>query len=270
MLRAQAAQVWLTTRRPEVARAFSPGELVRLSRHGGARDKHQLPEPTDRKAVAVRRLLSAQLLPALTAPAVAVSEGPHDLTTYSSADRHRAAAGLSLSAAGVRLISADNGSGGGTGQIPRIAALAKGMGFRVIALIDCDPVKTSATALAEIETACDVVVRLPPSTAVDLALVTGVDVSSLRAAAAVLPAYGVTDPTSGFADADVRKAIVQFLHKKGLHEQYLDALVDELGSVPPVLDAALAAVATAANVRYAGPHRIDLTVPASLASGSGP
>lgn len=94
VLRARAAQVWLTTRRPEVARAFAPGELVRLGRGGGARAHHLLPQPTDKKEIAVRRLLHAQLLPALTAPVVAIVEGPHDLTTYSSADRHRAATAL--------------------------------------------------------------------------------------------------------------------------------------------------------------------------------
>lgn len=175
VLRGRAAQLWLTTRRPEVARAFAPGELVRLTRYGGARAHHLVPEPTDKKEVAVRRLVHAQLLPALTAPAVAITEGPHDLTSYSSADRHRAATALPLAAAGVRLISADNGSGGGTGQIPRVAQLARAMGFRVIALIDCDPAKTSAAVATEIEAACDVVVRLPPSTAIELALLTGVD-----------------------------------------------------------------------------------------------
>lgn len=261
VLRSRAGQLWLTTRRPEAARAFAPGELVRLSRNGGVRGHHMLPEPTDRKEVAVRRLLHTQLLPALTAPVVAITEGPHDLTTYSSADRHRAAATLPLSAAGVRLISADNGSGGGTGQIPRVAELAHALGFRVIALIDRDPAKTSATVLAEIEARCDAVVRLPESTAIELALMTGIDVPTLRAAAGVLPAYGVADPTNGASDADVAKAIAQLLHKKGLHEQFLDVLVDEFGAVPPLLDSALTAVATAADAHYPGPSRIDLTLP---------
>ena len=263
VLRAQAAQVWLTTRRPEVARAFAPSELVRLGRKGGTRTHHVLLQPTDRKAVAVRRLLHAQLLPALTAPTVAIVEGPHDLTTYTSADRHRAVTALPLAAAGVRLISADNGSGGGTGQIPRVAELARAMGFRVIALIDSDPVKTSAMILTQIEATCDAVVRLPASTAIELALTTGVDIATLRAAAGVLPAYDVADPTTGVPDAAVPKAIAHLIHQKGLHEQFLDALVDELGSVPPVLDAALNAVATAGDANYAEPARIDMRPPIS-------
>ncbi|MHB8448857.1 MAG: hypothetical protein ACYDAQ_00055 [Mycobacteriales bacterium] len=262
VLRARADQVWLTTRRPEAARAFTPGELVRLSRGATGRAHHLVPEPTDKKEVALRRLLHAQLLPALTAPVVAITEGIHDLTAYSAADRHRSATALPLSAAGVRLICADNGSGGGTGQIPRVATLARALGFRVIALIDGDPKKRSGSVLADIEAACDVVVRLPESAAIEVALTAGVDVTALRAAAAVLLAYGVTDPTVGKADDDVSDAVVKLLHDKGLHEQFLDALVDELGSVPPLLDSVLSAVATAAGLASNGSMTIEVAAPA--------
>jgi hypothetical protein len=268
VLRARAAQVWLTTRRTEVARAFAPAELVRLSRSDGTRISHVLAEPADRKEIAVRRLLHAQLLPALTAPVVAIVEGPHDVTAYSSAERHRVATAWPLAAAGVRLISADSGSGGGTSQIPRVAALARAMGFRVIALIDRDPAKTSTDTLAQIEEACDVVVRLPPSCAIELALVVGVDVADLRKAAEVVPAYGVPDPTSGIADGDVPKAIAKVLHKQGLHEQFLDALVEQRGAVPPAIDAALTAVTLGACTDYAGPTRIDLVTPTTPVGGA--
>ncbi len=268
-LRARAGQVWLATRRPEAARAFAPSELIRLTRRGGKRAHHVLPEPADRKDVALRRLLHSQLLPALTAPTVAITEGPHDLTTYSRADRARGAGALPLSAFGVRLISADSGSGGGIGQIPRVAELAHQMGFRVIALIDHDKPKAATTTLPPIEQACDFVVRLPAGMAVEGAILGGVDVAKLRAAAAVLPDYAVTDPTVGVNDANVTKDLAQLLHDKGLHEQFLDALLDELRALPPVLDAALTAVANAADPAYAGPTLIDLAPPAA-ASGATP
>lgn len=261
VLRARADQVWLTTRRPEAVRAFAPGELVRLSRGATGRAHHLVPEPADKKEVALRRLLHAQLLPALTAPVVAITEGVHDLTAYAAADRHRSATALPLSAAGVRLICADNGSGGGTGQIPRVAALARALGFRVIALIDGDPKKRSGSVLTDIEAACDAVVRLPDSAAIEVALTAGVDVKALRAAVAVLPVYGVPDPTVGKADDEVSDAVVQLLHHKGLHEQFLDALSDELGSVPPLLDAVLNAVATAAGAAGNGPMTIEVAAP---------
>ncbi len=270
VLRSRADQVWLTTRRPEAARAFAPGELVRLSRGPSGRAHHLVPDPTDRKEVALRRLLHAQLLPALTASVVAITEGVHDLTSYGAADRHRSATDLPLSAAGVRLICADNGSGGGTGQIPRVATLARILGFRVIALVDGDPAKRSSGVLGEIEAACDAVVRLPDSAAIEVALTAGVNAETLRAAAAVLPAYGVPDPTVDKADEDVASAVVRLLHSKGLHEQFLDALVDELGSVPPLLDAALNAAATAAVAAGHGPMTIDVSAPGPSSSTGTP
>jgi hypothetical protein len=268
VLRARADQVWLSTRRPEAARAFAPGELVRLSRTATGRAHHLVPEPTDKKEAALRRLLHAQLLPALTAPVVAITEGLNDLTAYSAADRHRSATALPLSAAGVRLICADNGSGGGTGQIPRVATLARALGFRTIALIDGDPTKKNSDVVAEIESTCDAVVRLPDAAAVEVALTAGVDVKALRAAAAVLPAYGVPDPTVGKADDDVSGALVKLLHSKGLHEQFLDALVDEIGSVPPLLDSVLNAVAASADVASTGPMTIQVDAPATAPSSA--
>nr|WP_207949699.1 hypothetical protein [Mycobacterium eburneum] len=269
-LRAAAAQVWLSTRRPEAARAFTPAELVRLARLKGARSHHQLPAPIDRKEIAVRRLVHTQLLPALTAPVVAIVEGPHDLTTFTAADRHLGAARSTLAAVGVRLVSADNGSGGGTGQIPRVADLARALGFRVVALIDRDPDKTSATVLADIEAACDVVVRLPPKTAIEHALQSGVDAVHLRAAAGALPAYGIPDPSSGVSDGDLSKAVSPVLHKKGLHEQFLDALVESSGALPPIIEEALATVSRVASATYGGPRRVDLPSPGATGAGAAP
>jgi len=224
VLRTQADQVWLTTRRPEVARAFAPDELVRLTRTEGFRAIHQLAPPKDKKEVAVRRLLHAHLLPALTARTIAITEGPHDVTTYTSADRHHAPTALPLAAAGVRLVSADNGSGGGIDQIPRVAELAHALGFRVIALVDGDPAKSSGPALRKVDDTCDAVVRLPDSVAIERALTDGVAPEVLRAAASLLEVYGVDDPTTGVADEHLQAAVTRLLHKGGLHEQFLDAL----------------------------------------------
>ncbi|WP_205626348.1 hypothetical protein [Mycolicibacterium conceptionense] len=265
-LRAVAAQVWLSTRRPEVARAFVPAELVRLARLGGVRSHHRLSAPADKKEIAVRRLVHTQLLPALTAPVVAIVEGPHDLTTFTAADRYYGNARPPLAAVGVRVVSADNGSGGGTGQIPRVADLARALGFRVIALIDRDPDKTSATVLADIEAACDVVVRLPPKTAIEQALQTGVDAVHLRAAAGVLPAYGIPDPSLGKSDSELSSAVSPVLHKKGLQEQFLNAVVENSGALPPVIEDALATVNRVADPAYCGPSRVDLSSPDAATS----
>jgi hypothetical protein len=269
VLRASADQLWITTRRPEVARAFRPGELVRLSRGVTGRGVHLVPEPSDKKEVALRRLLHAQLLPALTATVVAISEGFHDLTAYSAADRYRSMSTLPLASAGVRLICADNGAGGGTSQIPRVATLARALGFLTIAIIDGDPAKRTSSILSEIEAACDAVVRLPDAAAIEVALTAGVDVVALRTAAAVLPAYGVDDPTIGRADGEVADVLIHTLHSKGVHEQFLDALVAEIGSLPPLLDTVLDAVVGAALLGPGEKDTIQVAMHAEPAAPSG-
>lgn len=254
-----ASQAWLTTRRPESARAFEASELVRFTRRGGTRITNRVAAPRDKREVAVQRHLQSQLLPAITATTVAVVEGRHDLTTFAAADRHTSRPTLPLSAHGVRLISADNGEGGGGSQIPRVATLAKSLGFRVVALIDNDPEKKSADVVEEIEAACDAVVRLPERMAIERALLAGARPSHLRAAAAVFGQLGQEDPAAGKGDDELGEAMMRPLHKKGLHEPILSALVDSTSSVPPVLRNALDEVAEVGDIGYEGPSRVDLT-----------
>ncbi len=264
-LRGGAHQVWLTTRRPDVARAFETSELIRLTRHTGDRRVHQVAPPIDRKEAGVHRHVQGQLLPALTATTVAVSEGRHDLSALSAADRRRVPPDLPLAAHGVRLISADAGSGGGTTQIPLVANLAKQLGYRVVALVDGDPAKHADEVLSIIENACDALVRLPDSMAIERAITAGATAGQIRSASAVFLEYGQPDPTNGKADADVPDAVMKMLHSKGLHEQFLGALVDETGSLPPILGNALAGVALTSSPRYPGPKRIDLADPTATA-----
>jgi putative ATP-dependent endonuclease of the OLD family len=263
--RARSAQVWLTTRRADAARAFEVGEIVRLTRHTGVRALHVVSPPVDRKEAAVHRHVQGQLLPALTARTVAIAEGRHDLAALSAADRRRGASDLPLAAHGIRLISADTGSGGGTTQIPRVAHLAKQLGFRIVALIDGDPAKTSAVTVKEIEDACDAVVRLPDTMAVERAILAGATAAQIRTASAIFAEFGQPDPTDGKDEKDVPKAVMNALHSSGLHEQFLGALVDETGALPPVLNNALLGASLAGAPGYAGPKRIDLTDPTATA-----
>ncbi|MFI6827610.1 TOPRIM nucleotidyl transferase/hydrolase domain-containing protein [Kribbella sp. NPDC050241] len=260
-LRAGSAQVWLTTRRADAARAFEVGEIVRLTRHTGVRAVHVVDPPADRKEAAVHRHVQGQLLPALTATTVVICEGRHDLVAFSAADRRRAAPELPLAAYGVRIVSADTGSGGGTTQIPRVANLAKQLGYRVVALIDGDPEKTSADKVQEIEDACDVVVRLPDSMAIERAILTGATTAQLRTASAIFAEFGQPDPTAGKQDSEVAKAVMKALHGNGLHEQFLVALCAAAGALPPVLNGALIVVALASAPGYSGLKRINMTDP---------
>lgn len=259
-LRAASQQVWLTTRRSDAARAFETSEIIRLTRHTGTRIGHQVAPPVDRREASVHRHIQTQLLPALTATTVAVCEGRHDLSAFSAADR-RHPASLPLAAHGIRLLSADAGSGGGTSQIPLVANLAKQLGYRVVALIDGDPAKHAAGAVTAIESACDAVVRLPDSMAVERAILAGATAAQVRAAAKVFPSFGQSDPTIGANDAEDSEAVMKLLHKKGLHEQFLAALVDETGVLPAVMQDALSNVVLCSSPAYAGPTRIDLAAP---------
>ncbi|GAA1451749.1 hypothetical protein GCM10009641_86670 [Mycobacterium cookii] len=261
-LRGAASQTWLTTRRADGARAFETSEFVRLTRHTGQRLAHQVVPPADRKEAGLHRHIQSQLLPALTATAVAVSEGRHDLSALSAADRRRSTPALPLAAHGVRLITADSGSGGGTGQIPQVAKLAHQLGYRVVAMVDGDPAKTAGTVLSDIEAACDALVRLPDSMAIERAILTGATATQLRVAASqVFPMYGLADPTLGKSDPDVSNVVMKVLHSKGLHEQFLGALLEETGALPPIVVAALDATATCSQPSYSGAKRIDLADP---------
>jgi len=63
----------------------------------------------------------------------------------------------------------------------------------------------------------------------------------------------------------VPNVVMKALHSNGLHEQFLGALVDETGALPPVLTNALLSVALAGAPGYPGPKRIDLTDPTTTA-----
>ncbi|WP_329522174.1 hypothetical protein [Spirillospora sp. NBC_01491] len=274
LTRNQAGQVWLSTRRPEATRAFEPGEVVRLTSHGGVRAHHQIARITDRKKLAAMRQLHTQLLPALTAPAVAITEGPHDVAVLNMADRRYPPAKLPLSAHGVRLVAAGTGGDGGIDQIPRVADLAKQLGFRIIGVVDRDKdTPQSAEQLARVTASCDVVVRLPQG-AIEQAMLAGIDLAKIAAASATLTDYQIPDPLAdGASDAVVRQ-LCKALHKQSLHEPMLEALYSELRPAPgptapdqlqpmpavhpPVLAAVLDAIAAAASPTYNGPDLIDV------------
>jgi putative ATP-dependent endonuclease of the OLD family len=106
VLRRTGGQVWLSTRHPEVVRAFDPTEVLRLTRSHGERRRRQLAATTDKKARFARRQLHL-LLPTMTTRSVALLEGPHDLEGYSAvAERRLRDSGtLPPTAYGVRMIA---------------------------------------------------------------------------------------------------------------------------------------------------------------------
>lgn len=259
LLRASSGQVWLSTRRPEVARAFEPVELIRLVRHGGTRSHHRLATVTDHKALSAMRQLHTQLMPALSGPVVAITEGPHDVAALTFVDRRYPPQALPLSAHGVRLVAAGTGQDGGIDQIPRVAELSRQLGFRVLAIIDCDKDNDQTAAqLAKVEKTCDAVVRLPRG-AIERASMAGIALETVAAASAKICAdYGMSDPMATQPTEAGATLLCKLIHKKGLHEQFLAALYDLTGTHPPMLKAALDSLAAVAAAGYAGTSRVDL------------
>jgi putative ATP-dependent endonuclease of the OLD family len=232
VLRGSVGQLWLSTRRPEVARAFPAREITRLSRDP-LRRPHATAEPIERAERLAIRHLHRQLLPAMTANCIAVCEGVHDAATLAAlADRRRTELGLPLPAAyGIRFVEAD-----GIDMVPRIATLAKDLGFRVIALLDYDrPGQASDTALAATQAAADGVARLPERFAIERALVHGVDAEHLRQAASqVMEAFAIPWPqVLTMGDNEIVEFLIEHLKdRNGLHVPFLDALPNRV--LPPV------------------------------------
>jgi hypothetical protein len=165
---------------------------------------------------------------------------------------------LPLSAHGVRLVAAGTGQDGGIDQIPRVAALARQLGFRVLAVIDRDKESPQAAAqLAKIQQTCHAVIRLPKG-AIERAMLTGVERDKIKAASVVLTDYGIPDPLATRTDEAAVTELCKAIHKHGLHEQLLEALYAETGSHPPVIAEALAKITEVANASYDGPQLIDL------------
>lgn len=256
VIRDSSGQSWLTTRRPEAARAFDLQEIIRLSLAPAGRSAHSVGPISDRKVRTALRHLQTQLLPAATARTVVVVEGPHDVAAYAAVDRLGRGATGSLASHGCRLVSADNGHGGGTTQIPRVGWLARQLGFRVVALVDNDSGLADGRMDA-IRDNSDVVVRLAPGMALEDAVLAGYSDPALRAAAALLTEFGIPDPSLGATDeAEVRSRLRAVLHKQSLHEPVVESLSSSEG-LPPTMVMLLDLVRQAADPRYSGPQVME-------------
>ena len=235
-LHRNSGQVWLSTRRPDVVRAFLPEEIIRLTRSHGERRAHQLAKTTDRKERAARRYLHPLLLPAMTARTVGLLEGPHDLEGYTAvADQRLRTLNVAPPAAyGVRMIAPANGDGG-KDELPKLARLAAALGFHVRVVLDNDKPGGDAALIAELTALAEHVIRLPEHSSVEQALVSGVDASRLRIAfERLVTEHGLAGiNVSSIADADLETAIVKALKSKGgLHRPFVEAMPP--GGTPPL------------------------------------
>jgi putative ATP-dependent endonuclease of OLD family len=225
-LRVRAGQAWISTRRSDVVRAFPAEEIIRLTRSHGNRRHHQLQPTTDRKVRAARQQMQLLLLPAMTARAVGLLEGPHDLEGYSAvADRRLRASGTPPPAAhGVRLVAPIGD--GGKAQLPRLARLASDLGFHVKVVLDHDKPGEDAALVAELASLAQLVIRLPERVAVERALVLGLPKANVRTGLSdISHTFGLAVDVDALAEDEVVEATVEALKQKGgLHRPYIDAL----------------------------------------------
>lgn len=241
-LRKAASQFLVTTRRPEVVRAFKNEEILRFTRSHGRRLHHRL-SPTDKASRVVRRLALDQLLSAVTSRTVVLLEGPLDAEGYGAlASRLAVDTGkkeYSLPANGVRLVSPP-GSDGGMSRLPALAKLAGELGFHVRAVIDTDKPGTSDDVITTLLGLVEQLVVLPPRTAVEAALVRGIQGSSLRDTVETLAGLGMPPLPDEIEDEGVAEYLInsKTLKKQGLHVAWVYALEKQ----PPLARRVIAAV----------------------------
>lgn len=242
-LHRRAGQLWLTTRQPEVARAFEPTELLRLTRSDGSRRPFELSMNPNRKERVRRRHLFALLGPAMSARTVVLLEGPHDMETYTAVARRqfRDDNEPPPSAFGVRLVPASvSGSEGGKQELPRIAAMAAELGLAVRIVLDHDKPGTDDDLIEELCEIAEMVIRLPERVAVERAIVFGVVSAELRKALeSVNDDHDLNLDVSAINDLELAEKCVGALKQKGgLHRAFIDALSP--GTTPPLAAAVLA------------------------------
>lgn len=245
LLRREAGQVWLSTRRPEIARSFEMSELIRLtrSRRGDTQSRHVHygRTPTTRAQRIASRELHRQILPAMTARGLIILEGPHDAASYATIAELREVADGTLppEAHGVRVI--DGGAQGGIDKAAQLGEMSRSLGFRVVALVDYDRDEAAAASrLAALQAAADAVVRLPKGLAIEGAILDGLPDADIVAAVTDLSTTnrlplpgGWETLTAGALRTEVMSALKS---NNGLHAQFLFALP---GILPPLACLAL-------------------------------
>lgn len=243
LVHATAGQAILTTRRPEVVRAFDPDELVRFTTRNEVREHHQLPAMTEKTGRVTRRLVLEQLLAALSARTIVLVEGPLDTEGYDAIatrlfrktnKRHH-----SFSANGIRLV-APPGPEGGVTRLPAIAEIALQLGFHVRAIVDNDRPGKEDPAVMTLAGMVEQLVVLPTRTAVEAALIRGVPGAALRETVETLRDLGMPVLPEGMADDEIAEHLIttKIVKKQGLGAAWAHALTHQPPLARAVIEAA--------------------------------
>ncbi len=228
-LRSRAAQVIMTSRQPQLAAAFRPEEIIRLS-GPAARVAASGKAISDVAGREVARFLTTQLIPVMTASAVVITDGPHDRMALEALGRRLSSLNRlnSFPAAGIALADAE-----GTGSLRPLAASAKALRFYTVLLLDNDQASgiPMPQPVADAANAADLAILLPPRMALERLLFAGVaDAEIVRVVSAIGAGYaGVTVPAglATLASADLRRIVAKFLKQTpSLHAAFVDELAE--------------------------------------------
>ena len=233
LLTRTVGQGWVSTRRPEVARSFPVEDLLRLTRKGTARRHFQCDPLTDKTVRGAMRQFQLQLLPAMTARAMLVCEGPHDVAALRAvAERLESIDDTPpLHAHRIELID-----GGGKDHMWKVASLARQLGFHTVSLLDWDRDDDEAeSALARVANNSDFVIRLPLRCAMERALLSGISDDDLESTLETVIAGFQVQALSleGLDQHALEDVALRHILKKGsggLHAAFVEAL--PLGVVP--------------------------------------
>ena len=232
-IRRAGGQVWVTTRMPSVAEVFEPQEVIRLGRDvNGVTTAYQGRRPSSKSESVAAKHWHRNLLPALTSRSVVVVEGPNDFAAlHSLALRLAKEQDEPLPATqGVSMISAGFTGSGGYPSVLRLAASAREIGLRSVAVVDGDVAPDAKDFLEDNKGLADAVIRLPERAAIEVALLHDLadDVvkQALRDAAY---SAGLSTPADldQLSDRQLKREAVSFIKRNSLHAQFVEALAPE-------------------------------------------
>jgi hypothetical protein len=233
LLRTRSGQLWLSTRLGMLGQCFRPDELVRLTVSGdGSRRVHSGNLPVTKSDRLAARHLHLQILPAVSSKTVVIVEGPHDRATlHAVAARFNEEEAIPLPAAHrIAFIDAGSAEGsGGIGAIPRLAKLAKELGFFAVAIIDWDNDEGVAQqCLTQNLAEANVVIRWPRNHGVERVVLSGLSDDVIRATindVAVAMSINLDFDPGTLAGAQLKTRTVKFLKSSGgFHRPFVEAL----------------------------------------------
>ena len=255
-IRKAGDQVWVTTRLPSVAEVFEPQEVIRLGRDaGGVASAYQGRRPTSKSESVAAKHWHRNLLPALTYRSVVVVEGPNDFAAL-----HALALRLAKerddplpATQGVSMISAGFTGSGGYPSVLRLAASAKDIGLRSVAVVDGDPTQDAKDFLEANKGLANAVVRLPERAAIEVAILHNLTDDVIRQALRdAAYSAGLATPTNvdELSDGQLNKEAISFIKRNSLHAQFVEALAPE--NLPPLAIQVLTEAVHAATGQSAG------------------